>query len=204
MEFEVGSIYHVYNQGNNKNLIFFKNENYHFFIDKMKQHLLPYCDLLAYCLMPNHFHWLIVPNKYSAFQSKGLSACSIFKLVAGDYSTSFYKRELNHQIGILLSSYAQAINKQEGRTGSLFRSKTKSKNGIIEGFVTVDDKKRNLFFLPENNYAATCFEYIHENPVKSGLVNMQNDWEFSSSREYSGLKKSGICNKTLAKELDLF
>jgi hypothetical protein len=24
----------------------------------MRKHLLPYGDFLAYCLMPNHFHWL--------------------------------------------------------------------------------------------------------------------------------------------------
>lgn len=56
-------VYHVYNQGNNKQKIFFAEENYHFFIRKMKTHLLPHAHLLCYCLMPNHFHWLLIPKQ---------------------------------------------------------------------------------------------------------------------------------------------
>jgi putative transposase len=104
----------------------------------------------------------------------------------------------------LLSSYTRAINKQEDRIGSLFRCKTKAKNGIIEGFITVEGRKRNLFFLPENNYAATCFNYIHENPVKSGLVNSIFTWKYSSAAEYKNLNNQGICNHVLAKKLGLF
>ena len=56
MEFEVGHLYHIYNQGNNRRKVFFVRDNYLFFLNKMKHHLLPYADILAWCLMPNHFH----------------------------------------------------------------------------------------------------------------------------------------------------
>jgi putative transposase len=58
MDFKPNAIYHIYNQGNNRQQIFFSEENYLFFIKKMRTYLLPYGDLLCYCLMPNHFHWL--------------------------------------------------------------------------------------------------------------------------------------------------
>ncbi|MBN1950845.1 MAG: transposase [Bacteroidales bacterium] len=63
MEFKEGHLYHLYNQGNNRQDIFFKHENYLYFLDKMKIHILPHCDILAYCLMPNHFHIMIRVNE---------------------------------------------------------------------------------------------------------------------------------------------
>ena len=55
MKFEPHTIYHIFNQGNNRQPIFFQERNYYFFLEKMKTHLLPYGDIIAYCLMPNHF-----------------------------------------------------------------------------------------------------------------------------------------------------
>ena len=71
MNFSAGNIYHVYNRGNQKQLIFFKPENYVFFLRKMRKELLPYAEILTYCLMPNHFHWLLlVKDAYSSDDSK--------------------------------------------------------------------------------------------------------------------------------------
>lgn len=53
MRFEAGNIYHVYNRGNNQQRIFFERENYLFFLRKVRKHVLPHGDLLAYCLMPS-------------------------------------------------------------------------------------------------------------------------------------------------------
>lgn len=65
MEFEVGHLYHIYNQGNNRRKVFFVRNNYLFFLNKMKHHLLPYADILAWCLMPNHFHIMVHVNHVS-------------------------------------------------------------------------------------------------------------------------------------------
>jgi len=62
MIFEQGHLYHIYNQGNNRQRIFFSRENYLFFLDKVKKHILPYADILAWCLMPNHFHFMVHVN----------------------------------------------------------------------------------------------------------------------------------------------
>lgn len=70
MRFFRENIYHVYNRGNNSNPIFFERENYYFFLKKMRRHLLPYCDILAWCLMPNHFHWLIYVNGVNETEPK--------------------------------------------------------------------------------------------------------------------------------------
>lgn len=59
MIFEPYQIYHIYNQGNNKQKIYYSDENYIFFLRKIKKHILPFADILAWCLMPNHFHLMV-------------------------------------------------------------------------------------------------------------------------------------------------
>ena len=51
--------YHVYNRGNMENDIFFREENYRYFLMKYKQYMLNYWDTYAYALLPNHFHLAI-------------------------------------------------------------------------------------------------------------------------------------------------
>ena len=69
MKFEAEQIYHLYNRGNNSQKIFFDHENYIFFLQKIRTHLTPVADILAYCLMPNHFHLhFYVPGKPEGLQ----------------------------------------------------------------------------------------------------------------------------------------
>ncbi|PZF73974.1 hypothetical protein DN068_06450 [Taibaiella soli] len=68
MRFIEGELYHVYNRGNNKRQIFFKDENYIFFLKKIKESIAPNSDILCWCLMPNHFHLLLRANKSSIIE----------------------------------------------------------------------------------------------------------------------------------------
>jgi REP element-mobilizing transposase RayT len=58
--FEEGHYYHIYNRGARRVSIFREHENYLFVLNKLKQYtqLLQHC-VVAYCLMPNHYHWLV-------------------------------------------------------------------------------------------------------------------------------------------------
>ena len=118
MQFEAGHIYHIYNQGNNRQPIFFEREHYLFFLQKMWAYLLPYSDILAYCLMPNHYHVMV---EVKSTGSGGATCSRTPTSMASSPSDS-----LNKSIGILLASYTRAINKQQNRSGSLFRPKTKA------------------------------------------------------------------------------
>jgi putative transposase len=55
MTIEPHQLYHVYNRGNNKQKIFFEKENALDFLRRIRKYLSPNCEILAYCLMPNHF-----------------------------------------------------------------------------------------------------------------------------------------------------
>lgn len=54
--------YHIYNRGVNKEPIFFSDRNYEYFIQRLEFYFSFSADVLAYCLMPNHFHILIKVN----------------------------------------------------------------------------------------------------------------------------------------------
>ncbi|WP_262890410.1 hypothetical protein [Pedobacter mendelii] len=41
MKIEENQYYHVYNRGNNKNLIFFEESNYQYFLNQFKKYVLP-------------------------------------------------------------------------------------------------------------------------------------------------------------------
>ncbi len=54
-----GHYYHIYNKAVTDNQLFIEEKNYHFFLTKIKKYLLESVDILAYCLMPNHYHLVI-------------------------------------------------------------------------------------------------------------------------------------------------
>lgn len=197
MQIEEGYLYHIYNQGNNRQRIFFERRNYDFFLRKMRTHLLPHCDVLAYCLMPNHFHWMVRASATrSATQSRAPSAPS---------APSDTPNGLQKSIGILLASYTRAINKQENRTGSLFRCRTKAvclncSKGIDPSYFNTAFGAMMNVYDPEKEYPQVCFDYIHLNPVNANLVKSICDWEFSSAKAYYRNQEDGIVNKTVASE----
>ena len=170
MEFFANELYHIYNRGNNRRKIFFVPDNYQYFLKKVTKYVLPYCELIAYCLMPNHFHFLIYSDE---------------RTIANTSIGGKNKNVLSEGIKTLLSSYAQAINKRNGSTGSLFQQNTKAKP-IVQG---------------DKNYDLTCFHYIHQNPIEARLVTKMEDWPYSSFRDYMGLSFETICSKELGFEL---
>ena len=196
-------LYHVFNQGNNKQKIFFKQRNYYYFKNLIRKHLLPHADLIAYCLMPNHFHWLLMPKGEACLPSKGVKPSKKIIDVPERSENLLHTRlqNLSLSVGTLLSSYTKAINKQENRTGSLFRKGTKVKSGIISDLITLEGKNSKYFFSADNDYSLTCFNYIHKNPVQAGLAISELDWKFSSAQEYYIGVKNPICNIPLAEKL---
>jgi putative transposase len=105
-----GEIYHVFNRGNNRGVIFPRRANYYRFLEGIDRYVKTYCDILSWCLMPNHFHLLVHANE---------------KSIPMIQDGSFERQQFSQGIKQLLSSYAKSINKQEDRTGSLFQQKTK-------------------------------------------------------------------------------
>ena len=153
MDFATGQIYHVFNRSNNSIPIFMQRQNYMFFLTGIKEYILPYTNILAWCLMPSHFHLMIevvnvrieIPAPiYSAIDQRTksidpmtgvhrINSSNISKTVRAmnfshrPNSTSRSKeRTLNDSIAIFLRSYTRAINKKYNWHGSLFQQHTKA------------------------------------------------------------------------------
>lgn len=78
-------------------------------------------------------------------------------------------------------SYAYYFNYKYSRIGHLFQDRFKSEN--IDG----------------DAYLTTCTRYIHNNPVKAGLVEMAGNYNWSSFQHYTGNE----CNRIVDVEIDL-
>jgi len=218
MQFYENQLFHICNQGNNKRQIYFSDDNYEFFLWKMRAYLLPFGDLVAYCLMPNHYHWQFFVRKITVERKVLRVHIDKVELQRRIYKYGDKAQPVNHArtrtakenkgialndaIGDLQKGYAQAINKERNWTGSLFRTPFKAKDGWINEFVTVDKKGKNDFrFLPGNDYSYKCLEYIHRNPVKAKLVKNTTDYRWSSAKEYAGIRNGSLCNFELGREI---
>ncbi len=109
------SFYHIYNRGVDKRIIFIQDLDYQMFLSYLKNYLSTLSlqqvrpvrkstlfleiDLIAYCLMPNHFHLLI----------KQKSAKSIIKFMR-----------------CLTNAYTRYFNTRHKRIGHLFQGKYKA------------------------------------------------------------------------------
>jgi putative transposase len=145
-----GSYYHIYNRGNNREDLFREERNYRYFLQLYTYHVYPIADMLAYCLMRNHFHLLV---RIKTVEEYGALTGSKTGEVSFKPSQCFSN---------LFNAYTKAINKAYQRTGSLFEERF----GRVQ--VTSDSYFMNLIF------------YIHFNPQKHKFVDNFREWPWSS------------------------
>ena len=190
MNLQTDNLYHIFNQGNNQETLFYTPENYNYFLRLVRKSISPVCDIMAWCLMPNHFHFLINTNTKST-EIRKAGSLEITALAFGFKTVQ--------------SSFAQAINKQEKRSGSLFRQKTKAKclTDLERGQTVLNRQTPTTVAnrLTLRDYPTTVFHYIHQNPLKAGLVKRLEDWPYSSFSDYAKIRNGTLCNQELAYSL---
>ena len=180
-------IYHVYNQSISSEVVYRGEKFYLLFLQKLRQQILPVADILCYCLMPTHFHLQLIPKAGGLeLQMAGLQPSK--------------QQVLHASFRSLLSSYTRKVNPQYDRRGSLFR-KTHYKPAYAD-FIPEDwELREERPFTQYVPYIRRCFDYIHDNPVRAGLVNNASDWPYSSAMDWAGLREGTLCNYELAERL---
>ena len=98
---ERGKYYHIYNRGINSGILFKEKTNYEHFLKLYDFHINPIAETYAWCLMKNHFHFLIRIKEENEITSEN-------KILP---SQSFSN---------LFNAYTKAFNKSYNRHGSLF------------------------------------------------------------------------------------
>lgn len=101
--FESERIYHIYSKAIGKEVLFLNEDNYSYFLAKYGLYTKDMVDTLAYCLLPNHFHFLIKIKK------------------------NVTNEKLIRSFSNLLNAYSKAFNKANNRSGGLFQRKFKRK-----------------------------------------------------------------------------
>ena len=147
---EPDKFYHIYNRANGNERIFLDTGNYEFFLRKYQQHIESIAETYCYCLVPNYFHLLVKIKSLKEIKGGGFEKSENAGLYCSKKFSNFF------------SSYAQAFNKQQNRTGRLFQKQFKRKN--------IDSEK----------YLYQLIHYIHNNPIAANLVEDLAEWKFSS------------------------
>jgi len=167
--------YHFYNRGNNCQGVFFERENYFYFLKGIQKYLCGVVNVLAYCLMPTHYHILVRVKSLPLQQTS-----EVFK------TSEVLAAEASRQVSLAMQkfgiSYTKAINKRFSRVGALFQGQFQGK--------------------PVRNYPhllSLCV-YIHANPVKDGLVALPEDWEYSNYLEWIGLRPGILVDREFIRE----
>lgn len=138
-----GATYHIYSRGNQKMVIFKDKQDYCYFLKKLafyKSNMK--CMLFAYCLMPNHFHFL---------------------LREPDYVLQPELSEISRFMSRILCSYSKYFCLKYKHSGHVFQGRFNDK---------IVDKP---------DYYKTIIRYIHDNPLRKGLVQYRPDWPYSSA-----------------------
>jgi len=136
IQFE-GAMYHVFSRGNEKRPLFHTRADREKFLEIIEAaHKRFGLVLHAYCLMDNHYHFVIETPHANISQA--------MQLINSSYNTHYAH---THE-----------------RVGHLFQGRFKA------------------ILVEREEYLVTLSRYVHLNPVRSGLVERPEDYEWSSYR----------------------
>ena len=182
--FAPDNYYHIYNRGNAKQNIFLDNQDFNFFISKLKQNLMPNDEdktrmillppnsfsIINYCLMPNHFHILLKQN-IEIPTSKLLSK--------------------------LCTSYSKYFNKKYDRVGHVFQDQFKQV--LIDGnsylvwlsaYIHQNPKVAGLVSKPEDYKWSSYGEFVKGD---NGLCDKEIiTSQFKSTNDYKKFVESSF------------
>jgi putative transposase len=135
-----GLFFHVYNRSVSHTPLFFQQQNYTYFLKRMVEHLNPAAlILIAYALMPNHYHMILRQEKPYA---------------------------IPHFIKAVCDGYAKAINAWARRRGHLFSERYKIKlvdttDYLLDlsGYIHLNPVRGELVRSPNEWAFSSCREY---------------------------------------------
>lgn len=165
VDFQEFGIYHVFNRTNNKEKLFLSDENRNFFLRKYAEYLSSFTETFAWCLLENHFHFLIRIRSFEKIKAT-LRSSEFNKL--SETERKFLENKISlselieHAYKRFFQSYALAFNKVHNRKGNLFYKPFK-----------------RLEICDESHFTQAIV-YIHTNPTKHFTSKDFTKWKWSS------------------------
>ena len=175
--FYENSFYHVYNRVTHKESLFIDYSDRQFFLKQWDALLGAYVDTYSYCLMSNHFHFVIKVKEpdedyWECVKTEKTVASNAY--LSGDIDSNAF---LEDQFKRFFSSYANKYNSKYERHGSLFQKRFKR----IE--------------LPTLLSILNKICYVHHNPIHHHVETDYDAWEYSSYKAYVLDKPTKICKR---------
>lgn len=140
------SPHHIVQRAHNRKAVFVEDADYKYYLNTLEEFSLDLgVHVNAYCLMTNHVHLVINPGS----QRENISL--LMKRLAG--------RQTRY------------VNKQEGRSGSLWEGRYKCSP------------------IDSDDYLLTCCRYVELNPVKANMVSSPEEYAWSSYSVNAGFEQ---------------
>ena len=177
-------VYHIYNKAVGNENLFNSDNDYFFFLKKFNRYILPLVNVYAYCLLPNHFHFLlrIKDNKKNISSKSNLTGSrQPVRLVNSqepkkqqDFEMITELKQIHQAFSNFFNSYTKSFNKIYGRSGKLFNLPFKR--------VLVD---KEIYF-------TILINYIHRNPIHHKFTDEYSSWKYSSYNSYLSKKPTNV------------
>jgi len=205
--FVSGYFYHIYNRANtNTDKLFYQEKNYAYFLEKFDQYLSDYLEVWAYCLIPNHFHFLVkvknidAPDEtFDTIVFKTIKEIDIMTLkkmidIVENIDPIVPTKSLNMLQNMDMTALINSLNAIKK-----FETTISNINAVIEeqfrkfliGYAKAINKQEsrrgNLFqnkfkriHIDNDTYLMTLIHYIHHNPIHHHLIPSLQNWHYSS------------------------
>jgi putative transposase len=166
------NFYHVYNRAVEKRTIFYSEKDYEYFISK----ILYFKEktgvkILAYCILPNHFHFLFKEP-----------TCEVATTSQVAYSA------ISSFMSLLSNSYTRYFNTNKDHSGRIFQGPFKSKLVVDDNYLQVlikyinlNDIKHKITKKPNDWFYTSHHNYVGE--IKNKLVDRDYLVDFSEYKK---------------------
>ena len=167
------NFYHIYSQSIERGSVFIAENNYKCFLEKFNEFISPISQTYAYCLLPNHFSFLIKLNSEEDIfswlkKNQKIADDTInlqdFKNLSNRLIENFnpFSAHISKQFSSFFIAYNKSLNKEESKIGREFYKI------FGQELLSSEEQLRDTLL------------YIHANPVRHGFINCMSDWKYSS------------------------
>jgi putative transposase len=170
--------YHVFNRGVDKQVIFYEREHFSICMRLIQKYLRIYSiELLAWCLMPNHYHFILRTEE---------------------------ENEISLFMQTLFNAYVQALNRIRKRRGPLFEGRFKhvlvsEQNYLLHlcRYIHLNPVKAGLVRMPHEWFFSDYLEWIGAIQADSGKARRIHEF-FGSFQKYKEFTQDIILKEDAA------
>lgn len=172
VKFTDGESYHVYNRGAHKERLFLNSANYQYCLRLLHKYVKKYSvSLLAYCLMPNHYHFVLRQDAGGS-----ISRC----------------------LQTLFNAYTQGFNKVTGHKGTLLQGE--AKRILVESddqlvflirYIHLNPVAAGMVEQPEEWRFSDYSEWIDLNEARASVIGCR-DVSFRNGTDYREFVETNV------------